>query len=42
MKRMTIEIGDKPIVLEPEMMIEVKEENPIESGKPMCSSSAWY
>jgi len=31
----------KPIMLNPEMMIEVKEENPIKSGKPMCSSSAW-
>lgn len=30
-----------PIMLNPEMMIEVKEKNPIESGKPMCSSSAW-
>lgn len=41
MKKMTIEIGDKPMVLEPEMMIEVNEENPLTSGKPMYSSSVW-
>ena len=30
MKKMTIEIGDKPMVLEPEIMIEVNEEFPKE------------
>ena len=41
MEKLRIEIGDKPMVLEPEMMIEVNEENPLTSNEPMYCSSAW-
>lgn len=41
MKKMTIMIDGKPMVMEPKATIEVNEENPLTSEKPMYSSSAW-
>lgn len=41
MKRKTIEIGDKPMELDPMCEIEVNEENPLDKKIKMYSSSAW-
>ena len=39
MKKLTIDIGDNPMVVEPEMMIEVNEKNPLTSNEPMFAGS---
>ena len=39
MEKLRIEIGDKPMVVEPEMMIEVNEKNPLTSNEPMFVGS---
>ena len=42
MEKLTVIMDGKPMVLDPKMMIEVNEVNPLTSNEPMYCSSVWW